>query len=106
MVEVMMDFLEHVYKLELEHEEDKAYNKVTRHLESLLAKEKFYAVNELLKAVDLDKIEPWVQRAFLASTFPFKDKLPHRTTLHAQILSEIDKLQGPYVADSLIGDLI
>lgn len=99
-----MKFLDEVYRLEIQNEEDMAFNKVTRNIEKMLSKGRFADVDRILKEVDLDKIEPWVQSAFLSATKYHKDKLRHRDSLKERIYDEIARLQGPYVADRLAGD--
>lgn len=91
-------FLSEIYRMEASNEEEVATKRINSHVGTLLNKKQFDVVNEILKNIDLDKIAPELQIAFLSSTLSQKDKLPSRENYFNLVQNEIVKLQGWSVA--------
>jgi len=80
-----MNFLEEIYSLVAANNPNEAIDTLFTYIETLLANGRFDACNELLKQVNINKLDTNLMIGFLAITLKAKDKLPARKQLSHNI---------------------
>ena len=100
-----MEFLEEIYDLSKIGDAETATLKIFDSFDCWLIDGKFEVCDNILKAVDVDRIDTKLMRSFLCSTFPAKDKLPSRESLYQKIEAKMLLLRGEEKTRRILANL-
>ena len=99
------EFLEHLYLLVREEQEQSASVAVIDYIDQLLNESLFRVCNELLRQADLSQMPSALRRAFLMVTWPAKDRLPARPEFYQKALHLLAAERGAETAQRMLKSL-
>jgi len=98
-------FLKEVYSLSQTGNTDTAGFKIFDFLDRVLLDGFFAVCDDILKTVDIEKLDTKLMRSFLSITAPAKKNLPARAALYKKIEKKLTELRGEVKTRKIIGTL-
>jgi hypothetical protein len=100
------EFFAEIYRLVAVDKSREALTEIYDFLDDLLLEHRFTAVDAILKAVDLSKLDPTCMLGFLSITYVYRDRLTQRKPFRHQIKLEcLVRRYSEEKVDQLFGDM-